>query len=123
MFEDTTSIIYPDAIYRFESGVNTTGTHMAELVTAALCLYKVGAVRLGKQISYLDSIVYYDNLTETPGDREKQGIPIIFTETDCKKFSRFLEKNFKASCLTNQIKYLRNTHILTWHTVDIMTHC
>ena len=77
------------AIYRFELSDNNLVTHMTKVVTAALCLYKVGAIRLGKQVSYSDSVVYHDITKEFPGNKERRGVPIIFTKTDCKKFPDF----------------------------------
>ena len=54
LWENTDHGIYPDAMYRFESDAKIPVRHMVKLVTAALCLYKVGAVRVGQMIFYSD---------------------------------------------------------------------
>ena len=91
-FENIDHGSYPESIFQFESTAGIPVRHMTKLVIAALCLYKVGAVRLGKLVSYSDSIINPGRHQEIPGTMEKRGWPIIFTRTDCKKFPEFWKK-------------------------------
>ena len=91
-FESIDYGFYPESIFQFESNAGIPVRHMTKLVIAALCLYKVGAVKLGKLVSYSDSIINHGRDKEIPGTMEKRGWPITFTRTDCKKFPEFWKK-------------------------------